>query len=122
MLSKLDKPDSVNPLKRFIKGIVMIFCKIIGPEYFIKKINKLTVRPEQKGSAYVGAKSWCVYGERGIIPAEAFASSADIEFEGANFPAPVDYDKYLTCLYGDYLPEPPKEKQKTHHGFTAYRR
>lgn len=45
----------------------------------------------------------------------------DVEFEGQMFPAPKDYDTYLTCLYGDYLPEPPKEKQKTHHSFKAYR-
>ena len=121
VLAKLKKPDSINPVKRFVKGIVMVFCKMFGYKYFIKKILKATVKPEQKGNNYVGAKSWCVYGERGIMPAEAFADSVEIEFEGKKFPAPIGYDTYLTCLYGDYLPEPPKEKQKTHHTFKAYR-
>ncbi len=120
-LSKLNKPDSVSLVKRFIKGIVMFFCKMIGGKYFVDKINKATIRSEQKGSAYIGTKSWCVYGERNIIPASAFDGSVDVEFEGEMFPAPVDYDTYLTCLYGDYLPEPPKEKQKTHHTFKAYK-
>ena len=120
-LTKLKKPDSHNFLKRMIKGMLMAFCKIRGSRYFVDKINKLSNRPEQNGSRYVGAKSWCVYGERGIIPAEAFASAVDVEFEGQMFPAPVGWDAYLTCLYGDYLPEPPKEKQKTHHSFKAYR-
>lgn len=120
-LTKLDKPDSVNPFKRFIKGIFMIFYKMFGSEYFIKKIIKDSCKAEQKGNNYLGCKAWCVYGERGIIPAHVFADTVAVEFEGEKFPAPIGWDEYLTCLYGDYLPEPPKEKQKTHHGFKAYR-
>lgn len=120
-LSRREKADSVNPLKRAVKSMLMLWCKMRGSSYFLRKINEAAYKKEQKGNNYVGAKSWCVYGERGIIPSEAFARSVDIEFEGRMFPAPVGYDTYLTCLYGDYLPEPPKEKQKTHHSFTAYR-
>ena len=120
-LSKLRKPDSVNPIKRFIKGIVMGYCKMLGGKHYIKKILKASNKPEQQGTNYVGAKSWCVYGDRGIIPAVAFAEAIEVEFEGRMFPAPVGYDAYLSCLYGNYLPEPPKEKQKTHHSFKAYR-
>jgi lipopolysaccharide cholinephosphotransferase len=120
-LTKLKKADSHNLIKRFIKGILMMFGKMFGSRYFIKRINKLTVKSEQKGSRHIGAKAWCVYGEKGIIPAEAFAETVYIEFEGSMFPAPKGYDAYLTCLYGDYLPEPPKDKQKTHHTFKAYK-
>ena len=120
-LTKLKRPDSINPLKRFIKGCLMIFYKMFGSKYFIKKILKASHKEGQEGNNYLGCKAWCVYGERGIIPASVFAETINIEFEGDYFPAPVDYDTYLTCLYGDYLPEPPKEKQKTHHGFKAYK-
>lgn len=120
-LTKLKKPDSHNPLKRFAKGIVMAFCKMLGSRYYIKKILRATCKEGQEGNNYKGCKAWCVYGERGINPAEAFAEAIEIEFEGEKFFAPVGYDAYLTCLYGDYLPEPPKEKQKTHHTFKAYR-
>lgn len=119
-LSKLKKPDSLNPIKRFIKGVVMIFCKMRGSEHYLRNILKASHKEGQTGKNYLGCKAWCVYGEKGIIPAEAFASAVDIEFEGQMFPAPVGWDTYLTCLYGDYLPEPPKEKQKTHHSFMAY--
>lgn len=120
-LSKLKKPDSLNPLKRFVKGVLMIYCKMMGSKYFIKKILKASCKEGQQGNNYLGCKAWCVYGERGIIPTEVFAETIDIEFEGEFFPAPKGYDTYLTCLYGDYLPEPPKEKQKTHHSFKAYK-
>ncbi len=120
-LTKLDKPDSVNPAKRAVKGIAMFFCKMRGSKHYIKKIMKESVKAEQKGSAYAGSKAWCVYGQRDIMPAEVFAQAVEIEFEGGKFPAPVGYDAYLTSLYGDYLPEPPEEKRKTHHSFSAYR-
>lgn len=120
-LTKLKKPDSVNPLKRFIKGIVIRCCKLHGSEYYVKRIIEKANRPEQKGSRYIGTKSWCVYGERNIIPSDAFSDVTEVEFEGRMIPAPKGYDAYLTCLYGDYLPEPPKEKQKTHHVFNAYK-
>ena len=120
-LTKLKKAYSVNIVKRIAKSFLMVVCKLLGSEYFLRQIQKETVKEGQKGNNYVGAKSWCVYGERGIIPAEAFSEAVDVEFEGEMFPAPKGWDAYLTCLYGDYLPEPPKEKQKTHHGFKAYR-
>ena len=120
-LTKLKKPDSKNPVKRIAKGCLMSFCKMLGAKHYIKKIIKETCKDGQTGKNYVGCKVWCVYGTKGVIPAEAFADSVDVEFEGRMFPAPVGYDIYLTCLYGDYLPEPPKEKQKTHHGFKAYK-
>lgn len=120
-LSKLNKPDSVNPVKRFIKGIIIVFCKMLGSKYYIRKIIKASHKEGQQGNKYLGCKVWCVYGERGIIPAKVFEETIDIEFEGKMFPAPKDYDTYLTCLYGDYLPEPPKDKQKTHHLFKAYK-
>ena len=46
---------------------------------------------------------------------------ADYTFEGESFKGPRNYDQYLTSLYGDYMPEPPVEKRKTHHSFKAYK-
>lgn len=120
-LSKYKKAVASNFLKRMVKGSLIAGMKTLGSKYFINKIEKECRKEYQNGSRYVGAKSWCVYGERGIVPAEAFAEAIEIEFEDGKFFAPVGYDTYLTCLYGDYLPEPPKEKQKTHHNFMAYR-
>lgn len=118
-LAKLKKPDSVNSIKRFIKGIVMVFCKMFGSKYFIKKIIKESYKAE-KTSNYLGCKSWCIYGEREIIPAEAFSGTVEVEFEGEKFPAPIGYDVYLRSLYGDYEKDPPIEKQKSHHNYIAY--
>lgn len=119
--TKLDKPHTKNPFKFLAWSVILAYHKLHGGGYYIKKILKECRKEEQKGSAYVGAKAWCIYGGRGVIPAEAFTDTVELEFEGEKFFAPKGYDTYLTCLYGDYLPEPPPEKRKTHHFFTAYR-
>ena len=119
-LAKLKKPDSVNPIKRTVKGVVMVCCKMVGSKHFVQAIIKKSNRVNATGSVFVGCKSWCIYGEREIIPAEVFQDSVEVPFEDGRFPAPVGYDTYLRSLYGDYEQDPPPEKQKTHHSFTAY--
>jgi lipopolysaccharide cholinephosphotransferase len=120
-LTKLDKAASANPLKRFVKAILMVFCKMRGSKYYVRKIMKETARHPYEGSAYLGSKAWNVYGERDILPAEVFDHPIEVEFEGYTFRAPVGYDAFLSSLYGNYLPEPPPEKRKTHHNFKAYK-
>ncbi len=120
-LTKMKKSDSVNLIKRLVKGIYMFFCKIRGSKYYTENIIKASRKTWDEKVNYLGCKAWCVYGEKGIIPADVFRETVEVEFEGQMFPAPIGWDKYLTCLYGDYLPEPPKEKQKTHHAFKAYK-
>ena len=117
--TKINKPQTNNPLKYLVWKVILAYHKILGHKYYIRKIVKECCKV--KDSSYLGAKVWCIWDERGIIPAEVFADATLVEFEGEMFPAPIGYDTYLTCLYGDYMPEPPKEKQKTHHFFTAYR-
>ncbi len=119
VLTKLKNPDSVNPIKRFIKGIVMFFCKMFGSEYFIKKVIKACYKGGRLNNC-LGCKSWPIYGKREIIPAEVFSDTVEVEFEGEKFPAPIGFDVYLRSLYGDYEKDPPPEKQKTHHNYTAY--
>lgn len=120
-LTKLEKADSANALKRFVKGILMIFCKMKGSKHYIRKLMKNAREHTYEGSPYLGGKAWNVYGNRDILPAEVFDHPIEVEFEGEKFWAPVGYDAFLSSLYGDYLPEPPPEKRKTHHMFTAYK-
>ncbi len=120
-LTKMNKAESNNPLKRFVKSVVMFFCKLHGGKYYIRKIIDESNKEYEKNSSYLGCKAWCIYNEREIIPSKAFAEVIEIEFEKEKFYAPVGYDTYLRSLYGDYRQDPPLEKQKTHHSFKAYK-
>lgn len=118
---KVDRPQTDNPIKYVLWCGIIAWCRMRGSGHYIRQVTKECVKPGQEGSRYVGVKAWPIWGDRGIIPAEAFADVIEVAFEGSMFPAPVGYDTYLTCLYGDYMPEPPVEKRKTHHFFVAYK-
>lgn len=45
------------------------------------------------------------------FPGDLFDETCEVEFEGHLFPAPKQYDKYLTIVYGDYMTPPPPEKR-----------
>lgn len=68
----------------------------------------------------VAKSKWMVnyggaWGKREIVPTELFDDSTELSFEGIKVSAPKEYDRYLTCIYGDYMTLPPLEEQKPHH-------
>ena len=120
-LTKMQRSSVQNPVKRLAKNILIRYCKMRGSKHYMRKLIEISTRYSDKPGRYVGNKAWCVYGERDILPKEIFDEAIELEFEGHKFFGPKGYDAYLTSLYGNYLPEPPKEKQKTHHSFKAYK-
>ena len=60
------------------------------------------------------------YGMKEVFPCEDFAEAAELEFEGKTYSVPKNYKHVLSNMYGDYMKLPPKEKQISHHHFTAY--
>lgn len=46
------------------------------------------------------------------MPSKCFEHYRDMEFEGMQLRAFVDYDRYLTLLYHDYMTLPPEEKRQ----------
>ena len=59
------------------------------------------------------------WGKREIMPKDYIGKGAVGEFEGLTVMLPEQTDKYLTCLYGDYMQLPPVEKRVGHHYATV---
>ena len=55
------------------------------------------------------------WGIKEIMPAEWHAEGCSLDFEGIAVKAPIQYEKWLTQVYGDYMTLPPEEKRVTHH-------
>ena len=51
-----------------------------------------------------------------VMKKNEFYNTIEGEFEGHKFPIPVEYDKVLKKLYGDYKKHPPVEERMPHHG------
>lgn len=49
-----------------------------------------------------------------VYPSEWFAQPQELPFEGIPFPAPADWDAYLTQTYGDYRKIPDEADRITH--------
>lgn len=52
---------------------------------------------------------------RNHYPREAFGHGGKISFEGIWFSAPLDFDRVLTKMFGDYMTPPPPEKRGYGH-------
>ncbi len=106
---------------KLARKIAHPFFRLIGTNYYCEKIRKEALRyNDQSNPEYMGSVLWPAYDVKEVVPADVFSDSVDVVFEGEKYPAPIGYDTYLRCLYGDYRQDPPAEKQKTHHNFIAY--
>lgn len=49
------------------------------------------------------------------LPTYYFEGTVNVTFEDTTLPAPIEYDKYLRSIVGDYMSLPPKETRKPKH-------
>lgn len=87
--------------------------------WLVKQIDQLGKKYSIENSLFCGNITATTVRHK-EIPISVFDKTTIIEFEGKNYPVPIDYDKYLTVLYGNYMKLPPKEKQIVNHKIEAY--
>ena len=106
-----------------IKFPAFVVAKMLGKAFFMNKLYNMAAKCDYDNSKYIGCIIWASDdGLRGIFPKEWFDEMIDVEFEGAYFKAPKEYDKVLTHGYGDYMKLPPEKDRIAHHYYDAYRK
>ena len=112
-----------NPKRSIFKRVILSIGKIIiypiSIHYLLDKITKIATIKSYEDSKYV-ANIVSPYGKCEIMPKEYFKEFYTHKFEDRFFKIPKEYDKYLKCIYGDYMQLPPIEQQVTHHSFKAW--
>lgn len=101
-----NKPLWKNPLIRVIR--------LVGSRHWQMLIKNGLLIFDFDSSCYVGNLVG-LWGRKEIMPREYFGQPTLYRFGESEFYGPEKYDKYLSCLYGDYMKPPPIEKQKSHH-------
>lgn len=105
-------------LKYILKRI-----RYFHPGSFMSLKRKLT--QAQKAIPYQTAESVGVYfaaeKTRTFFSKEVYDAIGLLPFEGRNYPAIKQYDRYLTQLYGNYMQLPPEEKRVSHHAYDSYK-
>lgn len=130
LFKKLSSIKKRMDLKSIDKRIKRVWYKKLGIEIlsflFRKKRAEYcweiqrAVEKYQESDAKNVYEMMSPYGLRSILSLDFFENTAQLEFEGEMFPAPIEYKAVLQALYGDYMTPPPKDKQVTHHSYKAY--
>ncbi len=112
-----NKYDHTSLIKKIERFFLKIYIKFLPKNYYTKKVvnnSKKYINKETKriGNFMSQTKFTC--------DKEIFNSYTNVLFEGKKYPAPKEYDTYLTNFYGDYMKLPPIEKRVSHHEFEAY--
>lgn len=99
-------------LKMRSKIIRQVMKSLYTPSQLHRKWHALASRYDYDQSDLV-----CYYGSksRHLIPREYFGAGIEMKYEDLQMIVPVQYDKFLTIIYGNYMTLPPQEKQVSHH-------
>ncbi len=118
--AKINNYPSSNMIKNVAKYIIASRYRIKGAKNICQQIIKNALRSDLSKTLLWGNTVWGFYGVGEAHRKQIFDHPIQVIFEGESYQAPELYDEYLRGLYGDYLLDPPLEKQKTHHEFDAY--
>lgn len=112
-IRKYSTPSS-NWLRRLSSILLMIPCKALGFRYFLKRYDKLSRNYENNNTNYAGIVLFGEGIEKEYMPLSFFYNLTDTSFEDSFFKIPLQYDAYLTQMYGDYMMLPKEEDRKIH--------
>ena len=88
--------------------------QFVDPSKEKRKLDKEFRKYPASSSAIIG-NYMGAYHEKEFFPVSYFAEGSVVEFEGEQFIAPKELDKYLTHQYGNYMKLPPKCDQIPKH-------
>ena len=112
-LKLADPHDGKTKLKKFLKPAVLKILSIVKIQNLCKKIDDIAKQYDFEKEKYIGGVLWG-YGSQEKIEKAGYMKPVEVEFEGKHFPAPSNYDQYLTGLYKNYMQLPPVEKRIVH--------
>lgn len=102
-------------LKRYLSFVPFRLLALVLPKRMITKIYDSTAKK------YNTEKSGCLF-VQGISKYAGFTvedkilrNLIELPFENTTFKAPIQYDEYLTNVYGDYMTPPPETERSDRH-------
>ena len=115
------KTTLLSKKRNFLKTILLLILKFL---FVFVPVERLVLKVDKYVSSFnncdfIGNSSWG-YGIRETTKKYVFSNTTNLPFEGHSFPAPSNYDEWLTNVFGDYMKMPPEEKRVSNHNFKAY--
>lgn len=105
---KIFKSDFYKGKTRLFNLFTGLFFTIVDIYRFDEKIVRLLSRPQTKTNKYITAIEYSIGMGRSIekvklYPKEWYNEIIYLPFFEYSIPAPIQYHKVLTCLFGDYM-------------------
>lgn len=107
-----------NPVTKALRGLRKVAYRLFRPNVTVQQMIDNATRFAKVDTKRVGDFTGF---SRMMCDRRVFDSFVEVEFEGKQYKAPVGWDEWLTCYYGDYMQLPPENERVTHHSFVAYR-
>lgn len=102
--------------KAILFPVLYLYACLMSKEALVNHFERVACQYNgQKHKLYYEHSGASPYG-KWVIPAECFEQRMSMQFEDAAFSVPVNYDKYLSIGYGDYMKLPPEDKRTNRHG------
>ena len=111
----VDNTDS--KLKLIIKFPAYLWANLHGNKHYTNKLGKLAKTYDYETSSYIACVSWP---GNYVFKKEVLDKIKMVKFEDAMMPIPIEYDEFLSAIYGDYMTPPPESDRKTNHTYRAY--
>ena len=95
--------------QKFYHKIVALIVHLLPENFFRTIAHRLLFKT---GDYYINYSG--MYGAREIVPKDFFGTPILYKFEDVELFGVENYDKFLSCIYGDYVKLPPEEKRHSH--------
>ena len=95
-------------------------AKLMGVDFWNRRLLSIAQKYRYEDCPYVGVVTSCFHTMEEYIEREGYGTPVKVTFEGKEYNAPAQWDKYLTNLYGDYMQLPPEDQRGNHHHFEVY--
>ncbi len=112
--------NTTSALRKMVKYPVYLASKIVGKDFFQRKLAKLAGQKDYDSSEYVGCVVWLSGGELDIFLRKWLDETVMMPFGKYQFRVPKDYDAVLRHTYGDYMQLPPEKDRIGHHFYKVY--
>lgn len=109
-----------GPLNTKIRNIIRRIQHFPNtPSKVAKKISKIAQMKNEENCEFL-FEMVAGRGYNAPFLASSFDKVMLMKFENREYYVLMGYDNYLTCMFGDYMKLPPKEKRVSHHNFEAW--
>lgn len=108
-------------MRKIIKFPSFYFAKLLGKDFFVKRLVHLVDTHIYDTSNYVACPIWDNR-PYWVFKKDILENLKKHTFEDLEFYIPDDYDSFLRMIYGDYMKLPPERDRIYHHLYTAYKK